>query len=394
MRIAYLDCFSGISGDMFLGALVHAGLDPDALRGELSRLGVPGFTLHVERTWRDAMEGVKVDVRIAEDAPRPHRGLSDITTILAGSALDPWVKSRATDVFTRLARAEAKVHGTTEDEVHFHEVGALDAIVDIVGTCAGLRLLEVDEVWSSVVSTGTGFAQCDHGKMPVPVPATLELLCGAPMKPTQMEGELVTPTGAALLTTLSTRIGSVPSLVPSAIGYGFGTRVRENGPPNALRLVLAEEVEASERVCVLETNLDDVSPQVIGFVIDRCLREGALEAFATPAQMKKSRPGFLLTVLADEAKADTLESVLYSETETLGVRRHHVSRSRLERRSETIESSLGEVRVKYARGPGSLRRASPEFDDISRIAAERGIAYREAYETVIRDLPPWPGDLE
>lgn len=392
MRVAYLDCFSGISGDMFLGALIHAGLDVDRLRASLAGLGVPGFSIEAERTWRDAMEGVLCHVRIADDAPKPHRGLQDIKAILSASSLDPWVKERATSVFTHLARAEAKVHGTTEDEVHFHEVGALDAIVDIVGACAGLRLLGVDEVWSSAVSLGTGFARCDHGMMPVPVPATLELLRGAPLKFTGIEGELVTPTGAALLSTLATRIGAVPSLVVSSIGYGFGTRIRPDGPPNALRILIGEEAETAELLSVLETNLDDVSPQVIGYVIDRCLESGAMEAFATAVQMKKSRPGFVLTVLADESRADGLERLLFEETATLGVRRHRVSRARLERRSVKIESSLGAVRVKYARGPHGLLRASPEFDDVSRIAREQGIPYRQAHQTLASELPAWPQD--
>ncbi|MFG0318780.1 MAG: LarC family nickel insertion protein, partial [Planctomycetota bacterium JB042] len=235
MRVAYLDCFSGVAGDMFLGALLHAGLSLEALEAELAKLGLDEFELKVERTWRDAMEGIRVEVVTADGAKPPHRGLSEIKTILVGSGLDPETKEWATAVFTRLAEAEAQVHGTTVDEIHFHEVGATDAIVDIVGVVAGLRLLGVEEVHASKIVLGRGVARCEHGEMPVPVPATLELLKDAPVVLSDLEGELVTPTGAALVSTLARSIGSGFSFVPTAIGYGFGTRVREVGPPNALR---------------------------------------------------------------------------------------------------------------------------------------------------------------
>lgn len=388
MKIAYLDCFSGISGDMFLGALVHAGVTPEWLRGELARLGLSGFSLEVERTWRDAMEGVRVEVRLDSRVAQPHRRLADIKNILAGSALDPEIKDRATAVFTALARAEARVHGTTEEEVHFHEVGAVDAIVDIVGTVAGLRWLGIDKVYCSTVTLGQGFAQCAHGQMPVPVPASIELLKGRPVQFSTLSGELVTPTGAALLSTCA-EPGDMPSFVPLAIGYGFGSRTRESGPPNALRLIVGEVPAALESVVVLETNLDDETGQVIGFLIERALEAGALDAWAVPIQMKKSRPGVLFAALVDESRADAIEALIFRETHTLGVRRHRAARARLERRIETIDTSLGRVRAKFARGAAGPRVAA-EFEDVSRIARERGMAYRDALLAVQRELPVWP----
>jgi len=390
MRVAYLDCFSGISGDMLLGALIHAGLDLDELRGELAKLGLDEFELTAERAWRDAMEGIHVVVKTPEGADPPHRVLSDIKAILAGSGLDPRTKDLAIAVFTRLAEAEAAVHGTTVDEVHFHEVGAVDAIVDIVGAVAGLACLGVEEVHCSKLVLGRGLQSCQHGEMPVPVPATLELLKDAPVVFSDLEGELVTPTGAALVSTLARSIGAGYSFVPTAIGYGFGTRVREIGPPNALRIVLGETEDEVEEVVLLETNLDDTSGQVIGFLIERCLASGALDAWATPIQMKKSRPGVVFSVLTDETVADRIERQVFAESGTLGVRRQRVQRARLERVERKLSTSLGEVRVKFARGPGGISRAAPEYDDVARLAVERGIPFRHAFEVISRELPPWP----
>ncbi len=388
MRIAYLDCFSGVAGDMFVGALIHAGLDVKALEAELARLGNLGFRLHVEKVWRDAMEGVRFEVLVEPGATQPERHLSDVKNIIAGSGLDPQIKASAIAVFTRLAEAEAKVHGTTVEEVHFHEVGALDAIVDVVGAVAGLRLLGVDQVYCSRVTVGRGTQTAAHGVMPVPVPASIELLRGAPVVFSELEGELVTPTGAALVSTLTHRFGAAFSLVPSSVGYGFGKRERPGGPPNALRVVVGEADEAAESLVVLETNLDDVSGQVVGFLIDRVLAAGALDAWATPIQMKKSRPGILFSALVGESERDAVERVIWQETPTLGVRRHGVGRTRLERKIEVVRTELGDVRVKFARGAG-VSRAAPEFEDVARIAAERGMPFRACLDAIQREIPNW-----
>jgi uncharacterized protein (TIGR00299 family) protein len=390
IRVAYLDCFSGISGDMFLGALVHAGLEVDRLRSELGKLGLEEFRIEARTVWRDALEGVKVDVIVdTKDEPK-HRGLSDIKAILVGSGLEPKDKERAITVFTRLAEAEAKVHGCGIEEVHFHEVGAVDAIVDVVGSVVGLRCLGVDEVHASPITMGHGFVDCQHGKMPVPVPASLELLRGCPIVMSDIPGELVTPTGAALVKGLAKRIGHGFSFAPMAVGYGFGTRERKEGPPNALRIVLGEIAEGHEELVVLETNLDDSTGQIVGFLIERALRAGALDAWATPIQMKKSRPGVVFSSLVDCTRVDAVEQLIYAETGTLGVRRHAVSRTRLERVHATVETSLGAVRVKFARGIGSLHRAAPEHDDVARIAEQRNLPYRQVLETIQRELPAWP----
>lgn len=390
VRIAYLDCFSGASGDMFLGALVHAGFEVERLRAELAKLGLPGFRIEAKRDWRDALEGVKVDVVIDDKVDKPHRGLSDVKAILAGSGLEPSDKERAVEVFTNLAAAEAKVHGCGIEEIHFHEVGAIDAIVDVVGTVAGFRCLGIEEIHASAITMGKGTVDCAHGRMPVPVPASLELLRGLPVVMSELDGELVTPTGAALLRTLCKRVGPGLSFVPSAIGYGFGTRLRPQGPPNALRIVLGELPERHEEICVLETNLDDTTGQIVGFLIDRVLKAGALDAYAIPIQMKKSRPGVMFCALVDLCVADAVERIIYSETPTLGVRRHFVRRSKLERVSALVNTSLGPVNVKFARGLGQVRRAAPEYEDIARIAEQKGLPFRLAQEIVQRELPPWP----
>jgi hypothetical protein len=389
MRIAYLDCFSGVAGDMFLGALLDVGLSLEQLQSELEKLGLSGFRIEAARTRRGGVAGFRVEVVVEEQEP-PHRRLDDIKAIVAGSGLDPVIKDRSMAVFTRLAEAEAQVHGTTVGEVHFHEVGALDAIVDIVGTVSGLALLGIDELHASRITLGRGLSESAHGVMPVPVPATLELLKGVAVESTGLEGELVTPTGAALVTTLATSIGSEYSFVPEATGYGFGRRERPGGPPNALRLLVGQQPEVSERVVVLETNLDDATGQIIGFLIEKLMSAGALDAYATSIQMKKSRPGVLLATIADEARADELERILFAETNTLGVRRHRVNRTRLERVSSRILTSLGEVRTKFARGPGGIRRAAPEYEDVARIARERELPYRHVLETIQRELPVWP----
>lgn len=389
MRIAYLDCFSGVSGDMFLGALLSAGLPLEALLAELEKLGLSEFRLEAGRTVRSGLEGFRVDV-VVEEADPPHRRLDDIKAIIAGSGLDPEIKDRSLAVFTRLAQAEAQVHGTTVNEVHFHEVGAVDAIVDIVGTVAGLSLLGIDEVHASRITLGSGLAECRHGEMPVPVPATIELLKGAPVVFSGLEGELVTPTGAALVATLARSIGAGYSFTPSRIGYGFGRRERKGGPPNALRLILGTQPEVSEQIVLLETNLDDVSGQVVGFLLEKLLANGALDAYASTIQMKKSRPGILLSALADEARADEIERLIFTETNTMGVRRQRLNRTKLERISSPILTSLGEVNTKFARGPEGLTRSAPEYEDVARIARERGLPYRQTLETIQRELPAWP----
>ncbi|MBL8769118.1 MAG: nickel pincer cofactor biosynthesis protein LarC [Planctomycetes bacterium] len=390
MGVAYFDCFSGIAGDMVLGSLIHAGLPEAVLRSELAKLGLDEYVLKIERVWRDAMEGFRVDVVVEAGRELPHRGLREIREILGRSSLDPWVKERATAVFTRLAVAEGKVHGCSPEDVHFHEVGATDAIVDVVGAVAGLRHLGVERVLVGPITEGSGTQRCAHGEMPVPVPAVAELLAGFEVRLSRLPGELVTPTGAALLATLATPVTSV-SLVPRSVGYGFGSRVRAEGPPNALRVVLATEPTRDETLVLLETNLDDASGQVVGHALTRVLELGALDAFTIATQGKKSRPGLLFSVLVDEAHVDAVERALYAETPTLGVRRQRVERTKLERRHVVVETTLGPVRVKYVRGAGIVRGA-PEADDVARLAAGHGLAFQVVQRRLQSELPEWPND--
>ena len=321
MRIAYFDCFSGISGNMILGALVDAGLEMEQLQAELARLSVSGYTLSAERVRRRGLRGVHVEVKVPEEGVERH--LHEIEEIIESSDLPDRVKAQSVAIFRRLAEAEAQVHGIPADHVHFHEVGAMDAIVDVVGAAIGLWLLGIERVYASPVHVGCGTVTCAHGTLPVPAPATQELLRGVPIYGRDVEAELVTPTGAAILTTLVEEFGSAPPMRVEQAGYGAGSR--ELPLPNLLRVSIGETTEQvdgyeEDAVTVIEANIDDMNPQVYEHVMERLFDVGALEVFLTPIQMKGSQPGMQLTaLLAEERTADVLD-VLFSETTTSGVR--------------------------------------------------------------------------
>ncbi|MGQ9568973.1 MAG: nickel pincer cofactor biosynthesis protein LarC [Anaerolineae bacterium] len=376
-RIAYLDCYSGISGDMFLGALLDVGLALEDLEASLRTLPLRGYSLHCERQVRGSVSGTRVHVRV-EETEQPHRHLADIEAILEGGGLPRPVQERARAVFHRLARAEARVHHVPVEEVHFHEVGAVDAIVDVVGTVLGLHLLGVTEVYCSPLPLGSGFVQTAHGQLPIPAPATLALLAevGAPTTPTPpAQAELVTPTGAALVGELA-RFGR-PAMRLEALGYGFGQR--DLPWPNALRLwlgrALAEEPWALDvdATMLLECNLDDLPGQNVAFAMEEVLREGALDAWLIPIQMKKGRPGILLSVLARPEDAPRLAYRLLEETSTLGVREAWVHRWKAEREQVTVETPWGPVRVKCKRWRGKVWDAWPEYEDCAALARETGV---------------------
>ena len=373
MSIAYFDCFSGCSGDMILGALIDAGLDPALLRGRLESLAVQGFSLRVEKCTKKGLAATQVTVDLDDQAEQPHRHLKHIRQIIDDSQLTPGVKERALDVFQRLAEAEAGVHGTTIEKVHFHEVGAVDAIVDIVGACIGLEALGVDRVVCSPIAVGSGTVVCAHGELPVPAPATARLLQGVPLASCDEVGELTTPTGAALLTTLADSFGPIPSMCITATGYGAGRREGRRRP-NVLRLVLgtaaASDDDTGDEIMVLEANLDDTRPETIGYVMDRLFEAGALDVFSTPIGMKKNRPAVLLTVLAEPARVAECEDLLFAETTTFGVRRHLTQRTKLQRTHETVTTRFGPIRVKVGRRSGRKVTAQPEYEDC-RAAAER-----------------------
>ena len=375
-RVVYFDCASGASGDMLLGAVVDLGLPVEELRAELARLPLSGYTLETSRVSRSGLAATKLDV--VTGAPETkHRHLRHIVEILDGSTLAADVKQKATSLFQRLAEAEAAVHGTSPEKVHFHEVGAVDSIVDIVGGVIALRWLGASRFVSSPLNVGTGTVTMSHGTFPVPPPATAKLVAGVPVYGAG-EGELLTPTGALLVTSHATEYGPLPPLRIDKTGHGAGSRDTK-GRPNVLRLVVGEDAQASgsERVLVLETEVDDTAPQLLGPLLDGLLNAGALDAYFTPVQMKKGRPGVLVTVIAPPDKREAIEELLFRETTTLGVRRQEWERTALERETATVDTAYGSVRVKIGRRAGVVYNAWPEFEDCQRLAAEKGVAVKE-----------------
>ena len=377
MRIAYWDCFSGIAGDMNLGAMVGCGLSVDDLRQDLAGLALEGFAIEHRKVRRGALEADKIDVTIDEPGGHTHRGLEDIRRILAASTLPGTVAQTAERVFVALCEAEAAVHGVALDEVHLHEVGAIDAIVDVVGACCGLERLGVESIRCSPLNVGGGHVNTAHGTLPVPAPATAHLLERAPTYSRGPEVELVTPTGAALVATLAEGFGPWPSMTVEAVGYGAGDTDLE-GQPNVLRMVVGEALASSDPaggadVSVVETNLDDANPQIVGALIPKLIEAGALDAFVTPVYMKKNRPGVQLTLLAPRGRVDLLAEVVLRETTTLGVRIYPVERRELERHHASVETAWGAVRIKVGVLGDEVVNASPEFDDCERLADGAGI---------------------
>jgi uncharacterized protein (TIGR00299 family) protein len=376
-RIVYLDCASGASGDMLLGAVVDLGLPIERLREDLGRLGVEGWRIESRRVDRSGLAATKVDV-VAETAGQPHRHLKHVLAILDGSSLEAEVKERAAALFRRLAEAEAAVHGTTPEKVHFHEVGALDSIVDIVGGVLALRWLSPARFVASPLNVGTGTVAMSHGTFPVPPPATARLVEGVPVYGAG-EGELLTPTGALLVTAHASEYGPLPLMRVEKIGHGAGGRDTK-GRPNVLRLFVGSEAAAGatpERVLVLETEVDDAPPQLLGSLIERLLAVGAVDAFLTPVQMKKGRPGVLVTAVAPPAAREAIEEVLFRETTTLGVRRQEWERTTLDRETRTVDTAYGPIRVKIGQRRGVVYNAWPEFGDCERAAAAHGAAVKE-----------------
>ena len=380
MKVAYFDCFAGISGDMTLGALVDAGLSFAALKSELDKLSVREFTLSQRRVEKHGIAGTKIDVNAREG--HVHRHLKDVLKIINSSSISASAKEKAARVFQKLAEAEAKIHGTTIEAVHFHEVGAVDAIVDVVGAIVGLELLNIEAIYASKFRFGSGHTRGAHGAMPIPVPAVVEMTKGFPAERTDIPYELVTPTGAALLTALASNIGETIQLRTESTGYGAGTRDVEQ-VPNLLRIEIGELVAdpQTDSPVLLETNIDDMTPEIYGYLIDRLLEAGARDAFLTPVIMKKGRPGIQLTVLTDPNKETELTQLIFSETTTLGIRRLPVQRHTLERRTDTVQTPYGPIRVKIA-DIGGKQRITPEYDDCARIAREKQVPILDVYKAV------------
>jgi uncharacterized protein (TIGR00299 family) protein len=378
VRVAHFDCFSGISGDMTLAALIDIGVDRDAICSGIASLGLP-IEISIEKVRKGGFASTYVEITAPEEAT--HRFLPDIQEILSRGKLSKRQLDLALRIFERLAKAEAAAHGIAVDKVHFHEVGALDSIADIAGAAIGLDLLGVDRFTSRPVPTGHGMVKCAHGLMPIPTPATAELLKGVPLAPSSIKAELTTPTGAAILTTVVNEWTDQPHLTIEQIGQGAGRREFED-QPNLLRLFAGTSPQAGEHdsVWVLETNLDDVPAETVGYVYERLLAAGALDVFSTPIYMKKNRPATMLTVLASEASVPSMEEILFRETMTLGVRKHRSSRSILPRKAVTVTTSWGPVRGKVAWFRQDRPVFSPEYDDCARIAKENGVPLREVQE--------------
>jgi uncharacterized protein (TIGR00299 family) protein len=383
MTLAYFDCFSGISGDMTLGALVDAGVSLDALRAELSKLGLPGYEITSEKVKRSAIAATKVHV-IIERKDREPRYLSDILAVIDSSTLSPPVKEKSSRIFKRLADAEAKVHGTTPDKIHFHEIGAVDAIVDIVGAVIGIELLGVSRIAASAINVGSGTVQTSHGLLPVPAPATAELLTGIPWYQSSTPFELATPTGAAVISTLGTSFGLLPPMKVGRIAYGAGDKDVPDRP-NVLRLMLGEQTAAYEEdsSVLIETNIDDMNPQVYDYLIDKLMHQGAQDAYLTPIIMKKGRPAVLLSVLTDTSETDRLIDAIFRETTSIGVRVREVGRKKLSREIREIDTVYGTIKIKISRRGEEIFTVTPEYEDCKKIADEKQMPLKTVMEAAI-----------
>jgi pyridinium-3,5-bisthiocarboxylic acid mononucleotide nickel chelatase len=441
MKTLYLDVFSGLSGDMFIGALLDLGVDFRQLEYGLAKLNLDGYRLEHRRAAKHGIEGVKFDVLLSDHAPRTthhehshshgpgdhahahshgpgdcdhahdgSRNFAQIKALIRASTLSDWVKDKSLAVFQRIAVAEGKIHGMPPEEVHFHEVGAVDSIVDIVGGCLALELLGKPRVLASGVVEGTGWVRCAHGRMPLPAPATLEILGARGVAISQCEEprELLTPTGAALLAEFAEGFGPMSGLVAERVGYGVGTRDNDTRP-NVVRAALGEvqnakskmqnaapaavvaneaaAVEAhdwdTDTVAVLETNLDDINAEILGAFVERALGEGALDVFHTPIQMKKNRPGVLLTVLCAAADADKFAALLLRETSAFGVRRTLAERRKLKREFLTVKLPQGEVSVKLGKLDGAVVQVAPEFESCKQLAAKASLPLKQVYEAAL-----------
>jgi pyridinium-3,5-bisthiocarboxylic acid mononucleotide nickel chelatase len=393
-KIAFFDCFSGISGNMSLGALLDCGLPVEGFRAEIDKLGLRGYRLEIREMPKAGLRGLFVEIKVEET--QPHRHLTDIEKIIGASPLAERVRERSLLVFRKLAQAEAKAHGEAVEKIHFHEVGAVDAILDVVGTAICLEMLGVDTIYSSAVHIGAGTVQTAHGLLPVPAPATVELLKGFPVYGRDADAELVTPTGAAILAALAETAREAPPMRIERVGYGAGSR--DLPWANLLRVTLGEEsadvpeapalAPRGERVMVVEANIDDMNPQFYEHVSERLFAVGALDVFFTPIQMKRNRPATMLALMVDERKMDAALEILFSETTTIGVRMHPVERRKLDREEATVATAFGPVRVKIARLSGRVMNVAPEYRDCLRIAAEKNVPLKDVYQAAMAAAVP------
>lgn len=401
MKTLYFDCFAGASGNMILGALVALEVDKTELIEQIKLLNIPNFEIEFTDVDKSGITAIHAEVKVPHE--HVHRHLHNIEKIINDSQLSDSIKQRAIQIFTNLAEAEAKIHGIEVKKVHFHEVGAMDAIIDVVGACIGFEMLGIEKFACSKIHVGSGFAKIAHGKFPIPPPAVAELLKGIPIYSTEIEGELCTPTGAAIIKTLSESYGTIDNLNVEKIGFGAGTRDYKDFP-NTLRLMLGEESgelgvgseeikskikdprPKTESLILLETNLDDVSPQVVGFVMDKAFELGALDCWFTPIQMKKNRPATMISILCNQENKDKLTELLYVETTTLGIRVQEIKREFLERKFVKVNTKFGEIDVKIGMLNGKQVNAMPEFEQLKKISSEQGIPLKELKEEVLAKI--------
>lgn len=409
MKIAYFDCFAGISGDMTLGALVDAGADFNVLKSELDKLGVHEFELEAQKVVKRGISATDIDVHIHHhhehhDHGHNHhhhhgRSFTDIKHLIEDSKLSDGVKSRAVAIFRRLGEAEAEIHGKDIEEIHFHEVGAVDAIVDIVGACICLDLLGIEEIVASPMPTFTGMVEIAHGRFPLPAPATAQILQGVPWRKVGVEGELVTPTGAAIIRELASEFGEMPEMTTSSIGYGAGKK--DFGLPNVLRVMIGETTvqqpvfpESCSRnscsecreVSVVETNIDDLSPQIYEVVMDRLFTAGALDVYLTPIHMKKNRPGMLLSIICAPDNVDVMSQILFEETTTIGVRLDIRKRICLPREIVTVETKYGPIKMKVSMRNGEPVNANPEYEDCKAAATKHGVPVKLVRDAAVAEF--------
>jgi uncharacterized protein (TIGR00299 family) protein len=387
MKVAYLDCPSGISGDMMLGALIDAGIELSAIQAGIDSLGLPSCHLRRSEVKRHGLRATQV---VVEHQPEhTHRRLPDIVAMIERSTLSPPQQRLAVDIFTRLAQAEAKVHGTTTEAVHFHEVGAIDSIADIVGSALGWDLLGADCTWAAPVPTGYGVVQIAHGRCSIPAPATAELLRGIPLAESPAAGELTTPTGAAILAAIANDFGPLPAMTIEHIGYGAGQR-QYDSHANVLRLLVGPLTAdpVAEQVWVVETNLDDSSGELIGYCTEQLWQAGALDVATTAIQMKKNRPGVQLSVLCQAVDLERVEAILFRETTTLGVRRWRVQRTRLDRLPHQVSTPWGDVEGKRWSVADGRPTFAPEFESCRRLAAQHGLPLKVVFEAAMRAFDP------
>ena len=380
MKTAYFDCFSGITGDMTLGALVSAGVNLDVLHTELTKLGLPGYELKTEKVMRSGIAATKVHVVIDQRSQIP-RHLSDILNIIEGSSLSPTVKEKSIRIFKRMADAEARVHGTTPEKIHFHEVGAVDAIVDIVGSVIGLEILGIAQIITSALNVGSGMVHTSHGHLPIPAPATAELLRGIPFYQSSTQFELTTPTGAAIVSTLSSSFGPLPPMKIDHIAYGAGDKDFP-GHMNVLRLLIGDPVATYDRdtSVIVETNIDDMNPQAYDYVIEKIMKQGAQDVYLTPIIMKKGRPAILLTVLTDQLKEHSILDTIFHETTSIGVRIQEVSRRKLSREIKEVDTIFGRIRIKISKRGNEILTATPEYEDCRKIADEKQVPIKRVID--------------